>query len=283
MKILIGNILFAATVGIWYVRYGSNRPVFLSGAVLALLAYVMGTCMGWWLKGMPRVLGRPGMSPGARRPPVSAVGRMCRFTVNALTALSGALCVVVLALWGVTLRDYNWAIRSAPQDGRLIMLRNIPEIPSKLRVQSIAPWPHPAIRDWYYEVDGALPAERAEVQINPVPELADSSFSWEHLGIAFHRQQSVIAMQIPAAPPATGDSRPRVLASGQPVWNWSLHVPYWLAGVLFALPVLLVVLRRLLTRRSAVPGICSMCGYDFRTGKDRCPGCGATLRPAPDA
>jgi hypothetical protein len=53
-----------------------------------------------------------------------------------------------------------------------------------------------------------------------------------------------------------------------------LQIPYWLAGLLTALPSLWTLRRRWLKRSSA--GICcTTCGYDLRATPDRCPECGA--------
>jgi hypothetical protein len=53
MRIIIGNALFGILVLGWYLRSNGDHPTFLAGAVLALLAFIAGTCMGFLLSSAP--------------------------------------------------------------------------------------------------------------------------------------------------------------------------------------------------------------------------------------
>ena len=65
MRILIGNVLFGLIVASWYAGFGNERAILLAGIVLALLAFVVGTCMGYSLNapGAPTRRARPAPYP----------------------------------------------------------------------------------------------------------------------------------------------------------------------------------------------------------------------------
>jgi len=54
-----------------------------------------------------------------------------------------------------------------------------------------------------------------------------------------------------------------------------VNVPYWLTGVIGAVPPLLLA-RNELRRRRKRHGACLVCGYDLRATPDRCPECGTS-------
>ena len=59
-------------------------------------------------------------------------------------------------------------------------------------------------------------------------------------------------------------------------------VPNWAAIGLCAIAPIVWVISKAVHRSSAVDGCCSMCGYDLRASKDRCPECGAAIPAAAD-
>ncbi len=65
--------------------------------------------------------------------------------------------------------------------------------------------------------------------------------------------------------------------------RWDLSLPYWcLASATATLPGVWFGLWRGRWRRQrrAALGLCPTCGYDLRASPDRCPECGAVIKPA---
>jgi hypothetical protein len=54
-------------------------------------------------------------------------------------------------------------------------------------------------------------------------------------------------------------------------------VPLWLGAVVFALPAIVVTVRRARCRRRRALHNCTNCGYDMRATPDRCPECGSVV------
>ena len=64
---------------------------------------------------------------------------------------------------------------------------------------------------------------------------------------------------------------------------WSVGVPYWSISILGALLAARggwIVWRR---RRAVATGLCPVCRYDLRASPERCPECGTTVQPHPNA
>jgi hypothetical protein len=55
---------------------------------------------------------------------------------------------------------------------------------------------------------------------------------------------------------------------------WSVRIPLWLPGSVFAVLPALWLSKRLRRRR---PGLCPSCGYDMRATPHRCPECGTEV------
>lgn len=70
MKLLAGNLMFAVLVIGWYLLFEAQRNVVVAGIVLAFVAFVSGTCMGWAL------------SHGRQPPPKPRTVRRRRGTVD---------------------------------------------------------------------------------------------------------------------------------------------------------------------------------------------------------
>lgn len=49
IKLLAGNLMFGVLVVGWYLLFEGQKTVLVSGIVLAFLAFIAGTCMGWAL------------------------------------------------------------------------------------------------------------------------------------------------------------------------------------------------------------------------------------------
>jgi hypothetical protein len=58
--------------------------------------------------------------------------------------------------------------------------------------------------------------------------------------------------------------------------RWNVVLPYW-AIVALASVLPAASLARRLTRAPVAPGVCSLCGYDLRASRDRCPECGTPI------
>jgi hypothetical protein len=56
MRIVLGNVLFAALVAGWYWWVGGNAQQAAAGVILAFAAFVTGMCLGSWVSSRP--LGR---------------------------------------------------------------------------------------------------------------------------------------------------------------------------------------------------------------------------------
>jgi hypothetical protein len=54
-------------------------------------------------------------------------------------------------------------------------------------------------------------------------------------------------------------------------------VPLWLGAVIFALPAIVVTVRRARCRRRRALHNCANCGYDLRATPGRCPECGSVV------
>ena len=65
----------------------------------------------------------------------------------------------------------------------------------------------------------------------------------------------------------------RITSDGMRRWN--LVVPFWLIGLVAALPPIAWAARRLRVGRRRRAGRCPACGYDLRASPGRCPECGA--------
>jgi hypothetical protein len=63
MRVIIGNVCFAAIIAAWYAAFGSDRAVMLAGTIFVFVTFVIGVSMGYALSAargrpLPRVGGR---------------------------------------------------------------------------------------------------------------------------------------------------------------------------------------------------------------------------------
>jgi hypothetical protein len=68
------------------------------------------------------------------------------------------------------------------------------------------------------------------------------------------------------------DLKMRTASTSKPLTRRTVVMPLWVPAVLFSLPFLPRLVRRIRTR--VKPGVCQACGYDLRATPDRCPECG---------
>jgi hypothetical protein len=159
-----------------------------------------------------------------------------RRVVSLASAVSLALCAVVVAMWA----------RSSRQDdviyyfGRGMMIQA-----QQAHGMVLLGWgePYPSYRydkrAWQRFTRPALPAGAYRQ-------------SWRvSRGFSFHREE--------------------IGGSFNQIKQWRLVVPHWFIVAVLAIPPVRWAWRR---RRRPRPGGCRSCGYDLRATPDRCPECG---------
>jgi hypothetical protein len=77
------------------------------------------------------------------------------------------------------------------------------------------------------------------------------------------------------------NATPAMVAMGRYVF---VGIPFWAAGAVWLMPIPFAVvigrrLARVVASRRIKRGQCAVCGYDLRATPDRCPECGAEVKP----
>jgi hypothetical protein len=49
MRLIIGNVCFAALIAAWYATFGGDRAVVVAGTVIVFITFVLGTTIGYAL------------------------------------------------------------------------------------------------------------------------------------------------------------------------------------------------------------------------------------------